>query len=159
MSTPFVLASIATVLLFLLTLFVFRRKEGPRKKVVIIGEKGTGKTRIFLALINRKDKEEKTIPSIDSTRKSMGSTILIDTPGRSTFEDVDVLKELSPKDTVLYVFNKKEKDIKKIEGEKRKIIKVYTGSDHEAPKDSLSIEIKEGISQSSINTLLKALSL
>lgn len=153
MNTTVIIATITTALLLLLTILAFTKRQKTKKKVVLIGPKGAGKTRLLLALSQNKDTKERTIPSIDTSRKPVDNTIFIDTPGTDSLESIEALSGLTPKDTVLYVFKKKE-DEKEIKGINSQIIRIYTGDEPYPSKEILHIRTDKEIDQKIIKRIL-----
>ncbi|OAG31689.1 hypothetical protein NEDG_00164 [Nematocida displodere] len=132
-----------------------------QKKIVIIGGRGTGKTKLFLALSKKEAEGANTLPTVEeNVEKLPNGTLLIDTPGHKKIHMTKTLSSLAPTDTVLYLFNKREGASLGhiLPG---RIVKIYTGPgevDRQYSKYSLSVKDAEKF-QKEVRTMAKELRL
>ncbi|OAG30565.1 hypothetical protein NEIG_00077 [Nematocida sp. ERTm5] len=146
----FVIPIAVCILALLITLLAFRKTSKQKKQIVLMGRKGTGKTRLFLALTEKNCSAIKTIPSIDSVNHMLGnSAVLVDTPGADSFERTAEHMNLTKDDLVIYVFNRKEQQSPQNLDTKARIYKIYTGEDAFCDGSIKSIKLSQLIGMGS----------
>ncbi|KAI5191768.1 hypothetical protein NEMIN01_1659 [Nematocida minor] len=129
MSTSVVIAIVVALLAIAATVWAFSKKQKKKRQVVLIGRKGVGKTRLFLALARKHSPSQRTIPSFDVKKEKISSgVVLVDTPGANSFESMSLLEDLSSDDIVLYIFNKSAYEVPEKLETRARISKIYTGS-------------------------------
>ncbi|EHY65265.1 hypothetical protein NERG_01711 [Nematocida ausubeli] len=124
------IAIVVCIVALLSAVLAFRQPPKKRRQIVIIGKKGTGKTRLFLALSNKNKEGIRTIPSVDPSKELLGrAAVLVDLPGADSFESLKDTWTLSSRDLIIYMFNKKEDENPKGVDASIPIYKIYTGKD------------------------------
>lgn len=109
------LALILATLLFLVLAWALalkwtlRAKKASRRKVVIVGSSGAGKTRLFVSLSSREDRNAGTLHSLETHGESRRDGVcLIDTASADAKHMDAVLNGMEKQDTLIYVLGKNE---------------------------------------------------
>lgn len=155
MDTRTVVGILVVIVVLVITIKLFARiKHVTKRRVVIIGRKGTGKTKLFLGLIG-KAHLYKTLPSIDANREIVsGHIFLVDTPGTDSFEKLPILQELKKTDRVLYVFKKRAEEAEKKIETCAPVIRIYTGDEEQWSGSIKYIRLDKDVNDISFSNLL-----
>ncbi|KAI5185240.1 hypothetical protein NEHOM01_0698 [Nematocida homosporus] len=122
--------ALALVLVFtfifgLISIFLFRRPAKIRQ-VLLMGERGTGKTRLFLALSQKESSHARTLPTLEESAEKLSNTLIIlDRPGDAP-DHVHQLSSLSSSDIILFFFHHPASQPPRRTS--AKIITIYTGT-------------------------------
>lgn len=145
MQTQILLSLLVALLAGVLAVYCFRKPARRPKKVVLMGARNTGKTRLFLALSRREVAEARTVPTLEEhTERLPSGVLLVDTPGRLDAPSHPLLGTLAPSDVVLYLFN----DASKLAPPETRcqVVRVYTG-ESPVPETAcdIALNLDEGV--------------
>ncbi|KAH9385423.1 uncharacterized protein NEMAJ01_0319 [Nematocida major] len=134
------IAIAVALLAVVIAISLFMRKPKQARRAVIAGRKGVGKTKLFLALTNKSKTHPKTIPSSSANKEKLcGGVLLVDAPGAELLRDVPELKNMTSRDTLIYVFSRKEDEFPKNFKTPSSVVKIYTGTEEKWSTDAIRL--------------------
>lgn len=134
------IAAALSILAVIIGVLAFRGRKKHRK-IVLLGERQTGKTRLFSYLSRKETKDSYTLPTVEAHEEQVTPTVtLVDTPGGTLKNMQKVAEDLSSRDLILFLYNKKNAVPPK--GVQARMIRIYTGEENDDDSD-YSIPLKE----------------
>ncbi|KAI5170592.1 hypothetical protein NEFER03_0051 [Nematocida sp. LUAm3] len=113
------------IIAIIIAVLVLRKEK--ERKVILMGERGTGKTKLFSYLCRKYVKGVRTLPSMEEvTQRVSGSVLLVDTPGVQRDQIKRKAEGLTQRDTVLYLY-KNESHKVSFNGVRCKVVEIYAG--------------------------------
>lgn len=134
------IAVLLSILAVVIGVIVFRDRKKHRK-IVILGERQTGKTRLFVYLSRKEVEGTQTLPTMEVYEEQVTPTVtLVDTPGGTTKSIQKSAEDLAPGDLILFLYNRKSTSPPK--NIQARMVRIYTGDGDDTDAD-YSIAMKE----------------